>query len=401
MKIGIVVDNEFNNDIRVNKEVKVLKSEGYNISVLCFGYTGIKYPERSDIAIERIHINRFIKNFLFVINNTIPIYNFLWSKRISKFIKKNKIDVLHAHDLYMSKASKDGIIKAKKNCALILDLHENYPAAVLTYNWAKGWFRNILAQPKLWEKKEEKYLNYADIIIVLSEDFQDLLSKKHKSLGSKKIIVYPNIIDLVEFNEFGIDKDLQRISIDTTLFYFGAIAERRGIFDALKAYKELVNNGLKLAFLIIGPIDKADNQKFYDMIFDDQIKDSIKYIPWISLSSLPSYLNIIDICLAPFHVNPQHESGVANKIFQYMSGGKPIIGSNCKPQRELIESSDCGFIYNSHFEFISHITKLSTHPEIREEQGKNGRRAIVELINKMNSDDALKSIYRDLNQTNN
>ena len=33
--------------------------------------------------------------------------------------------------------------------------------------------------------------------------------------------------------------------------------------------------------------------------------------------------------------NEQHESGVANKIFQYMWAGKPLIVSNCLPQQRM------------------------------------------------------------------
>jgi hypothetical protein len=36
--IGIIVDNEFNQDIRVRKEVEILKENGLNVFVLCFAF---------------------------------------------------------------------------------------------------------------------------------------------------------------------------------------------------------------------------------------------------------------------------------------------------------------------------------------------------------------------------
>lgn len=36
--VGIVVDNDFNNDIRVRREVEILKKNGFEVSVLCFGF---------------------------------------------------------------------------------------------------------------------------------------------------------------------------------------------------------------------------------------------------------------------------------------------------------------------------------------------------------------------------
>ena len=44
MKIGIVVDNELNSDIRVLREIGILKEEGYEIYALCFGFLKV-YPE--------------------------------------------------------------------------------------------------------------------------------------------------------------------------------------------------------------------------------------------------------------------------------------------------------------------------------------------------------------------
>ncbi|MCK7532427.1 MAG: hypothetical protein MZV63_16040 [Marinilabiliales bacterium] len=81
------------------------------------------------------------------------------------------------------------------------------------------------------------------------------------------------------------------------------------------------------------------------------LRDLLIYIPWIDLSELPSYLDVSDICLAPFHKNPQHESGVANKIYDYMLGSRAIIASDCKPQRNLIEKHQCGLVYNNLTEF--------------------------------------------------
>jgi glycosyltransferase involved in cell wall biosynthesis len=103
----------------------------------------------------------------------------------------------------------------------------------------------------------------------------------------------------------------------------------------------------------------------------------LHYIPWIESQEFPAYLGICDICLAPFHKNPQHESGVANKIFDYMLGGKPIIASNCKPQQNLIEKHECGLIFENLTEFHDAIIRLINDRQLREKMGENGRKAIM------------------------
>ena len=48
------------------------------------------------------------------------------------------------------------------------------------------------------------------------------------------------------------------------------------------------------------------------------------------MSELLTYLNISEICLSLISKNKQHESGVANKIFQYIYGAKTIIEQKSK-----------------------------------------------------------------------
>jgi len=147
MKIGIVVDNELNNDIRVLREIGILKEQGFEIFVLCFGFFKTYTEPVSKINITRINISRKLKDILFFLLNTIPVYEWLWSSKIKKFIIYNHLESLHVHDLYMARAAYNGIKKTSLKVPMILDLHENYPYTVTTYNWTKGFFRRLISRP--------------------------------------------------------------------------------------------------------------------------------------------------------------------------------------------------------------------------------------------------------------
>ena len=389
--IGVIVDNDFINDIRVLKEVEILLEFEYEIHVLCFGFIGKEYEEVKGIKTTRIWITQKRKNQLFFFFNRLPIYEGIWRNATAKFILKNEIEVIHTHDLYMAKAVKSGIIKSKRNCPLILDLHENYPEAIQSYNWTKGFPRNILSAPKKWKKKEGRYLKYADKIITLSEKFKIQLWEKYDFLKVEDIFTFANIIDFRKFENFKIDKSIKK-KPGTTFFYFGAIAERRGIFDVIKAVTDLQSVTNDINLLIIGPIDKSDKIRFNQVIKSD----FISYIPWINLAELLSYLNVADVCLAPFHVNPQHESGVANKIYQYMFGKKPLIVSNCQPQRELIQSFNSGLVFKNQKELKECILYLSNNPKKRIELGENGYKALYKNFDSPAFKEQFNNVYLSL-----
>jgi glycosyltransferase involved in cell wall biosynthesis len=382
MKVGIVVDNELNGDIRVLREIGILKEQGFEIFVLCFGFFKTYKESVSHVQITRILIPRKLKDILFFFQNTFPVYEWMWASRIKKFIISNRLEVLHVHDLYMARAAHNGINKSKKDIPLILDLHENYPFTVTTYNWTKGFFRNLISRPGEWLKKEKTYLGYSDRIIVLSNDFRDLLIVRHPELSIESFVVLPNVPDLSQqFQQIKKPVENPFQQDYKVIFYYGVIAERRGVFDSLEVFIDLVKENYHVNFLFIGPVDKKDSSRFLKLIQQGFLSGRVYYIPWIDSNDLPSYLNIVDICVAPFHKNPQHESGVANKIYEYMLGGRPIIASNCIPQQNIIERHNCGLVFSNNYEFKEVIVKLLKDKELRDRLGANGYNAIMKEYN--------------------
>ena len=152
--VGIVLDKEFYSDIRVRKEADILVKNGFNVFVLCYRFKNYNYSKVQPIEVTSIKLSKKVKNILFFLFQRLPIYEYLWSKKIRQFILENSIDTIHAHDLYMSKCAHKAIKSSKKEVELILDLHENYPFAVNSYNWTKGSLRGLIANTTIWFKKE-------------------------------------------------------------------------------------------------------------------------------------------------------------------------------------------------------------------------------------------------------
>ncbi len=380
MKVGIILDNEFNHDSRVRKEVELLKRSGHSIYVLCYAFNNEKYEEIEGINVTRIRIKRAYRNLLFILFHHIPLYEILWSSATRKLIDKHDLDVIHVHDLYMSKAVYRGKKRSGKKVRMVLDLHENYPAAVKTYNWTKGVVRRFLSQPEKWVKKEEEYLSYPDRLVVLSENFKNLLLQRFSFLEPENIFIYPNFPDLERLKNL----DIHNVELEKPdypiLLYFGVLGERRGIFSSLEVLRQLLRKNIKVTLLCIGPVDKADRGRFQKYLDDHEIRDYLMHIPWIDIEMLPSYLKISDIALAPFQKNPQHDSGIANKIYQYMYGRLPVVASNCTPQQELIERYNCGLIYENEHQFLNSLIKLIESEKLRKEMGDNGHDAIINKI---------------------
>jgi len=396
MVVGMVVDNEFSNDPRVKNEAIILAKAGHTVRVLCLSYGNKSLYEIVDNAeIFRIKISRKIKNFLFAVMNTIPFYHYWWARKISVFIQKQQIDVLHAHDLYMARSAS---VAARKNgIKLVLDLHENYPYAVLGYKWAKKFPLNLLARPHKWQLVEKNYLDKADRIIVLSQDYRNILVNKY-NIPIDFFTVFPNVPNISELLNFEINERIIEKGSRFLLFYFGGISERRGIFTCIDALKLVIEDYPMVTLLLIGPVDKAEKKQFLNTISMPEVNEHIIYIPWCDIEFLPSYISASDICLSPILKNPQHESGIANKVFQYLLFERPVIVSNCKPQMELIEEANCGLVYESGnpISLANSILMLLNDEKLRSEMGQNGRKHIISNCNEEKFGENLVALYSNL-----
>lgn len=397
MKIGMVVDNELYGDVRVLNEARFLSQQGYSVHVLCLTFGQLPQEETIDgIRVTRVPIRKNTKNKLFAVNNLLPAYDRWWKRHIRAFVERESIQVLHVHDLYLAHAAHSAL--RSKNIPLVLDLHENYPAAVMTYKWATQFPYNWLTRPTLWQKREQRYLGYARKIIVLSESYRDQLRQHYPDLRESDFVVYPNVPSLEEFNSYPVDDQILDKGKSFLLFYFGVIAERRGIFTSIEALRLLLQQGHDVKLLLIGRVDKDDQARFDACLSDPLLQPALIHYPWKDIQFLPSYVKASDVCLSPIFRNPQHESGVANKIFQYMLFERPLLVSDCFPQKRIVEEENCGLAFESQNaeDLAQKVVQLLENPELRREMGENGRLAVLRKYNLEKVGRNLLEMYREL-----
>jgi len=397
MKIGIILDNEFTIDIRVTNEVNYLKSIGHDVHVLCPSYSKQKRFEVIDgVTIHRFYLSKSIKNKLFGLMNILPLYEFFWITKVRIFVNEFNPQCLHAHDLYMAKIAYVG---GNKRLPIVLDLHENFPAAILSYRWSSKFPHRLLSRPTAWKRKEAKYLGYASKIVVLSKSFKDTLANRYPNINPESIFVYPNVPDVKQMSSFPIDVEIFQKLDRFVLFYFGGISERRGIFTCFEAIKTLHKEIPSIHLLLIGPVDGHEQSTFNQYMNDPILTERVTHYKWRDIREFPSYTMASDICLSPIFRNEQHESGVANKVFQYMLFEKPLIVSDCAPQIEIVEESSCGVVFRSNdaYDLSEKIKLLYNNPTMCAEMGERGKLAVLDKYNLEVCGKQLEALYKSFN----
>ncbi|MEJ2567940.1 MAG: glycosyltransferase, partial [candidate division WOR-3 bacterium] len=154
----MILKGKFPPDIRVEKEVRTLSSEGHNLFLLCC--MNDDQPREEFIEGLRIHrINKPWENMnLFGHKWNALIFhltfrNHYWAKEITKFIKMYNLDVLHVHDLPLLGTAFS--VGKKFKIPVIADLHENYPAALGILNkTGMNFWNRFCTNPKRWSLYE-------------------------------------------------------------------------------------------------------------------------------------------------------------------------------------------------------------------------------------------------------
>jgi glycosyltransferase involved in cell wall biosynthesis len=374
--VGMVVDNELIADVRVLNEALFLRSKGWRVSVLCFDH-GTKQREEYDKLDLEVHFFKkslWWKNKFRALMTWLPVYERAWRRRVTKFYEDAKFDIIHVHDLYMSKT----VDRERVPVPLVLDLHENWPEAVKNYHWSSNPRTRWLVLPALWKKKENNYLAHADGFVLLSPYFKNKIEEKFYSKG-KHFAVYPNVPYKDMFNGLDVLPEKYKYLKDKlVLLYFGKLAKRRGILNLLEAVNSINNDDIHL--LLIGPVEKEKEERIRPFIKKLEKQKKATWIPWIELSELSSFMPAVDLGVSPIEKNDQHDIGVANKVFQYMLFGKPLIVSNSTAQRELVEEADSGWVFASNDvkALKSTILEALGHSEEWKEIGENGQHKVLE-----------------------
>ena len=375
MRIGMILDDTFPPDPRVENEAVTLIASGHEVFLFCLSYEGA-----SEEIINGIQVKRYVSNKLeyklSALAYTVPFYSIRMSQKIRDFIKKNKIEVLHIHDMRIAGA----VFKANKIFSLpvVLDLHENRPEIMKFYPHLQKIPGKYLISTNKWKRKEEAFIQKSDKVIVVTKQAANEIIDR-VGVQKDKLVVVPNSVRQSFYKESKIDiKIRERYKNHFVVLYVGDTNLRRGLLTAIEASKELSEKIPNYKLVIVGSntTDTVLKRKCDEL----ELNEFVDFEGWRDLTLFPSYIQSSDICISPLHRNLHHDTTYANKIFQYMSYGKPVLVSDATAQKEVIERSKSGLVHEAkNIEaYTSKILDLYNNKTKSKEYGINGQKFIEE-----------------------
>jgi glycosyltransferase involved in cell wall biosynthesis len=372
MKIGMILDDVFPPDPRVENEAQILSSFGHSVTIFAFTFgtnvgTEIWSP---GVVVFRCRVSKLTYK-LSALAYTLPIYHLALKKSVSEFIEIFDIDVLHIHDIRIARAA--FWANGNRGLPVVLDVHENRPVIMRYYKHVNSFPGSILIFPQVWARFENRFMKKASKIFVVTEEARELYVDRNSNLMSK-ICVIPNAVNFGAFVKIKMKYDIvEKYRARFVILYIGDTGERRGLGSVLESIKSLRGFIQNIKLVVLG---KSSSDSVWEGIVNDSdLNDCVEFAGWIDPDNFLSYIRVSSICISPILKNAHHDSTYANKLFQYMALSRPVLVSDCLAQANLVSSFGCGLVHqaDSASHFSRQIMRLFYDPDTRRRMGLNGK----------------------------
>lgn len=390
----MILDDVFPPDPRVENEAITLINGGYEVFLFCLHNGNQKTNELiNGIKIRRYKFSKLTYK-LSALSYDLPFYKMIMRPKINHFIKKNNIDFLHIHDIRIAETVFQ--VNKKYKLKVVLDIHDNIPENMRFYPHLRKFPGKYIISPKKWKIKESEFIKKADKIITVSPNFaKDIIEENN--IEKEKMILVPNTVRKSFFKEAIYSKVIdKKYSNKFVVLYLGDTNIRRGLLTAIRATELLSKRIVNFKLVIVG-------QNTTDSILKEETKklnleSFIDFEGWQDVSLFPSYIVASNICISPLYRSIQHDVAYANKIFQYMSLGKPILVSNATAQKEIVERINSGLVHQekNKDDFSTKVLELYQNEEKAEELGNKGKQFIENEFSWEVTSQALVKLYNEL-----
>jgi len=310
MRIGMVLDNTFPPDSRVENEAVSLIAAGHEVFLFCLK----RGNEATQEEINGIRICRYAtSNFeykLSALAYTLPLYHYFMAKKLRQFVKDAQPEVLHLHDLTIARA---GFTIAKKaGIPIVLDLHENRPVIMKEYVHLKKWPGKWLISPSVWDRFQGEYARAANRLIVVTDEAAADLSKSY-TIPRDKITVVPNTVSSDLYLKYPLKHAIsQKFASGFNILYMGDTGLRRGTDTAIKAMALLAEDIPEARLILVG--SNTEDIRLRELARQEQVEDRGVFEAWPDVSLFPSYVAAAALCI------PQQDISVYGR--RKTTGGK-------------------------------------------------------------------------------
>jgi glycosyltransferase involved in cell wall biosynthesis len=381
MTVCKVWDSDYPWDVRVEKVCRSLGRE-HEVHLVSRNVKRREtYERHNGLHIHRLPVVPWVPDRLHAAIGFPAFFNPLWIRAIGQTVRRCEARVLVVRDLPLALTSL--LVGRVFQIPVVLDMAENYPAMIKDLRDSRRvrtGFR-LVRHPRLVRLVERMSVRHADHIITVVDESRDRLLRM--GVPASKMSVVMNTPTLDCWQEQGSEDGEQRESRhpdELIMFYLGVLEAPRGLGTAIRAMREVRRRLPRARLVVIG--SGRDEGSFREEARSAGVTDCVEFRGWLKYRELLACLSRCDVGLVPHHVTESWQTTIPNKLFDYMSMGKPVIVSNARPTERIVTEERCGLVFRDRdAAALAEAIVALADPALREVCASRGREAIRRRYN--------------------
>jgi len=176
--------------------------------------------------------------------------------------------------------------------------------------------------------------------------------------------------------------------------YTGTIGQANGVDFLVDVAEKLKAKGRDdIQILVVGQGNDAERVKAY---WQEKQLENIEFKDRVPKEEVPDLLANADVGLVTFAPFPVLEANSANKFYDYLATGLPVVLNYEGWQKEYLDEWKCGIaVPQGDVEgYVSALERLADAPEERIEMGKRGRELIEEKFDRGELAEQLLNLFQ-------
>ena len=300
--------------------------------------------------------------------------NLLAYKKLKNLVQTNDYDIVHTHTPIAS-------FITRLACKDIKEIKVFYTAHGFHFYKGAKLINWLVYYPI------EKWLSrYTDTLITINKEDYDR-AKKSKFKTNKTILMNGVGINLDKFTpqtqekKFALRKEYGYKKDDFILIYVGELNANKNQNLIIEVADKLKNKIPNLKLLLVGT-----------GILEEHYKSEVKNLNLQNQVEFLGYRNDVNklMALSDISVSASKREGLPVNIMEAMATGLPVIVTDCRGNRDLVEHECNGYVIDEIKEVIEAIEKLNTSKSLREQFANNS----LKLVQKYKIEKILKELEK-------
>ena len=376
MRVLKVYDGDYPWDVRVEKVAKTLLQAGHSVRLLCRNRARRPRRERLNGGLEICRLPGLPSSLSF------PFFlNPIWVLCLLLEVLRFRPQRLLVRDLPL--APLVVAVGRLTGVPVIADLAEPYPDS-LRSQWRfqpMSRIDRLIRSPFLADQVERLVVRGVHRALAVCVEAGRRLEKQ--GLPAGRWTEVGNTVMLDRFVPRGkAVSELHGLDGRFLLLFSGLLAGDRGVDLVLKALARLcVHHPGRFTLVIVG--DGPIRAQLEAQVAALGLAEDVRFTGWIEHIRLPDVIVRARLGVLPFHACEHINATLANKLFEYMALGLPVIASDVPPMVRVLEETRAGITFRSGDaqDLADKIEWLAEDPERQERCAAAGRKATSEVYN--------------------